>query len=526
MNKLVLVLLLLAMIKIDAKAQAGDVSSFQKISSSQGNLNVTLDTDDEFGFSVATIGDVNGDGITDVAVGSLKFEDSTQGSYQTIGAVYILFLDANGKVKSSQIISENMGGFSAILHNTDRFGTSVEGIGDMNNDGIPDIAVGQVGLYGEGYVWIIFLKIDGTVKSYQQIGYGNLGGFTGSITSKCFFGWSIANIGDINNDGVIDLAVGEYGDDDGYTDAGAFWILKMNANGTVKANQKISATSGNFKATITNFSYMGYAIEALPDINKDGISELIVGEVLGGMSSLSNGGEIFLVSIDSSGLVTSAKDIYGYKNQLGTEIKIGDLFGCSIASLGDVNFDGINDIAVGAYASDEIPNSSGSVLILFLDSLANVSSVQEISGTQGNMSGLHEGDYFGISLSPLGDFNGDGTPDLFIGASGDDDGNLYAGAVYSCYLSDGIHTGIKELNQEDNILLYPNPTNGIVYLTNLKSKNAVADVYSITGESILSDIHLYNNASINLTNEPDGIYIIKIKTEEGNFFKKAQVVSH
>jgi hypothetical protein len=391
---------------------------------------------------------------------------------------------------------------------------------------VPDLAVGQVGLYGEGFIWILFLNSDGSVKSHEQIGYGNLGGFTGNITDKCFFGHSIANIGDINSDGVIDLAVGAYGDDDGYTDAGAFWILKMNANGTVKSNQKVSALSGNFNGVITNFSYLGYSLESLPDINNDGISELLVGEVLGGMSILSNGGEVWLVSIDSSGLVTSAKDIYGYKNQLGAEIAIGDWFGCSIASIGDINKDGINDIAVGSYGSDEIPSSSGSVLILFLDSNQTVTSVQEISGTQGGISGLSGGDYFGVSISALGDFNGDSTPDFISGAHGDDDGNSLAGAVYTCFLSDGTVTSIRNIDASDNIRMYPNPTNGILYFNHVNSENVMAEVYTISGKIIFSDIRLSNNSSINLTNQPDGIYFIKIKTEEGVFYKKAQVVSH
>lgn len=515
----------LLLTSIHLLAQPGSISSTQKISAIDGNLTAQLDVSDYFGYSVANIGDLNKDGITDVAVGSILFEDSSQGSYSTIGAVYVLFLDTDGKVKSHQIISENMGGFTAILHNTNRFGTSVEGLGDMDGDSIPDLAVGQVGLYGEGYVWILFLKADGSVKSYQQIGYGNLGGFSGNINDKCFFAHSIANIGDINGDGVIDLAVGQYGDDDGYTDAGAIWILKMNTNGTVKSNQKISALSGNFNGTITNFSYLGYAVEALPDVNNDGIAELLVGEVLGGMSALSNGGELWLMSIDSSGLITSAKDIYGYKNQLGTEITKGDWFGCGIASIGDINKDGINDIAVGAYASDEIPSSSGSVLILFLDSNQNVSSVQEISGTEGNLTGLAAGDYFGYSVSALGDLNGDGTPDMLVGAHGDDAGGSSIGAVWNCFLSDGIVTTISDTKAQEKIIAYPNPTTGVLYFTNLKS-NATVDVYSITGTLVLSDIQVSAHSNVYLTNQPDGIYIVKIKTEEGIFCQKTQVVSH
>jgi hypothetical protein len=526
MQKKLLVLFLITSF-LNLHAQQGSIVSTQKISALEGNLTAQLDAGDYFGYSLANIGDVDKDGVTDVAVGSILFEDSSQGSYSSIGAVYILFLQSVGKVKAHQIIYENMGGLNAILHNTDRFGTAVEGIGDMNGDSIPDLAVGQVGLYGEGYVWILFLNTDGTVQSYQQIGYGNLGGFSGNINSKCFFGSSIANLGDINDDGVNDLAVGQPADDDGYTDAGAVWILKMNADGTVKANQKISALSGDFNGTLTNFSCWGLALEAAGDFNNDGITELLVGEPFSGLSSLSNGGELWLLSIDSSGIVTSESILYGYKHQSGSEINIGDFFGSAIAFLGDINKDGVNDIAVGSYASDEYYSSSGSVLILFLDSSNTVWGVQEISATKGNMSGLDGGDEFGYSLSSIGDLNGDDTPDMIAGAIGDDDGGSSVGAAYNCFLSDGMLTGIMDSDIDQNkILIYPNPSIGIFHIFNLNSQKVNLDIYSGTGKIIYSDTFFSNEAEINLSTQPYGIYFIKIKTEEGCFFKKAQVASH
>ena len=62
--------------------------------------------------------------------------------------------------------------------------------------------------------------------------------------TKVAFGHAVARIGDIDNDGVDDLVVGANFDDDGGTDRGAVWVLRMNANGTVKALQKISALEG------------------------------------------------------------------------------------------------------------------------------------------------------------------------------------------------------------------------------------------------------------------------------------------
>ena len=60
------------------------------------------------------------------------------------------------------------------------------------------------------------------------------------------FGRDITNVGDFDGDGIIDLAVGAYRDDDGGKDKGAIYILFLNSDATVKSYQKISDTSGNF----------------------------------------------------------------------------------------------------------------------------------------------------------------------------------------------------------------------------------------------------------------------------------------
>lgn len=518
-----LLIIVLSVVVMQLHAQPGTIASLQKISATEGNLTAQLDVSDFFGYSVANIGDVDKDGVTDIAVGSILFEDSSQ-QYETIGAVYILFLEADGKVKSYQLISEGMGGFTGALYPTGRFGVSVEGIGDLNGDSIPDLAVGQVGLYGEGYVWILFLNIDGRVKSSEKIGYGNLGGFTGNISIQCFFGSGIANMGDINGDGITDLAVGSYQDDDGYSQAGAVWILFMNTNGTVKANQKISALQGGFNGTLTMDAWFGSAVEPMGDINNDGISELLVGESFGALQVFSNGGEVWVLYLDSTGQVTSNNILYGYKNQLGSEINKGDYFGSAISLIGDVNKDGVDDIAVGSYASDELYSSSGSVLVLFPDVNYTITSVQEISATQGNLSGLEGGDAFGTSVTGLGDLNGDGTPDISVGAIGDDDGGQWIGAVYNCFLEDGIVTTMNDISySEKGIVAYPNPTTGLLNI-NMKDSKASIKVYNLSGELVFSSENVSGYYSVDLSGQSNGLYLLKVKTEQESISQKIQLI--
>lgn len=116
------------------------VASYQKISDVEGNFSGSLDNSDHFGRSVAAIGDLDGDGNGDLAIGA--YEDDDGGTDR--GAVWILFLNNNGTVKSSQKISNTAGGFGGTLDNTDYFGVSVVAVGDLDSDGVIDLAVGQI----------------------------------------------------------------------------------------------------------------------------------------------------------------------------------------------------------------------------------------------------------------------------------------------------------------------------------------------------------------------------------------------
>ncbi|MCP3913543.1 MAG: DNRLRE domain-containing protein, partial [Actinomycetia bacterium] len=116
----------------------GTVAAEQKISDTAGGLTAILDNTDYFGRSTASIGDLDGDGIVDIAVGAPADDDGGTGR----GAVYVLFLNADGTVKAEQKISSVTGGLTGPLDDADYFGRSVAGMGDLDGDGTVDIAVG------------------------------------------------------------------------------------------------------------------------------------------------------------------------------------------------------------------------------------------------------------------------------------------------------------------------------------------------------------------------------------------------
>src|SRR5262249_49387451 len=103
-----------------------------------------------------------------------------------------------------------------------------------------------------------------------------VGGFSGPLHRDDYFGEELAALGDLDGDGIGDLAVGAYGDDDGGLDRGAIWILFLNANGTVKSQSKISQTQGGFGGTLPDGAFLGWKLANVGDLDGDGAPELAV----------------------------------------------------------------------------------------------------------------------------------------------------------------------------------------------------------------------------------------------------------
>lgn len=171
-------------------------------------------------------------------------------------------------------------GFSPSLSAGDMFGGSVHELSDLDGDGIDDLIVGafreNLGGTDRGAVHILFLNTNATVKSTAKIGSGT-GGFTGQIDDGDHFGISVADIGDLDQDGVTDIAVGALRDDDGGADKGAVWILFMNTNGTVKSHQKISETAGALNRPLEADGRFGQSVCRIDDLDGDGIHDIGIG---------------------------------------------------------------------------------------------------------------------------------------------------------------------------------------------------------------------------------------------------------
>ena len=343
---------------------ATTVSSQQKISDLAGNFVGTLDDFDAFGASVANIGDLNGDGITDLAVGANNDDDFGAQS----GAVWILFMNANGTVASEQKISNTQGGFVGSLNSGDFFGISVANIGDLDGDGNTDLAIGAMGAddggANRGAVWILFLNANGTVKTQQKIS-ATQGAFIGGLDNGDSFGTSVAGIGDLDGDGIADLAVGATEDDDGGNARGAVWVLFLNASGTVKLEQKISDTAGNFGGPLDNVARFGQSVANMGDVDGDAVTDLAVGAYLDDDGG-SERGAVWVLFLNNNGTVKSEQKISSTAGNFGGVLQDGDFFGFSAAGMGDLDGDGVTDLAVGAAEDDDGGTNRGAIWILFL----------------------------------------------------------------------------------------------------------------------------------------------------------------
>ncbi|MHC4880888.1 MAG: FG-GAP-like repeat-containing protein, partial [Planctomycetota bacterium] len=363
----------------------GSVKGQQKISNGTGGLAPgTLDFLDSFGRSVSSIGDLDGDGVIDLAVGA---DGGEADGNMSESAVFILLMNADGTVKSHQEISDGVGGLAgATLDLDDRFGSSVTSVGDLDGDGVPDLAVGATGdddaASSAGAVYVLLLNSDGTVKEQQKITDGVGGLAAGQLDENDHFGSSVANVGDLDGDGIPDLAVGAFNDDDGNTDAGAVYMLLLNADGTIKSQQKVSDGLGGLAVgTLDQGDFFGRSLSTVGDLDGDGISDIAVGADGDEPDSFLAEGAVYVLLLNSDGTVKVQQKISDGLRGLGDgTLEPFDFFGRSVSNAGDIDGDGVTDLAVGAQHDDDGNSDAGAVYVLFLSGIPQAESLILPSG--------------------------------------------------------------------------------------------------------------------------------------------------
>ncbi|WP_198679976.1 FG-GAP-like repeat-containing protein [Aureibaculum luteum] len=387
---------------------------FITINEGSGGFSANLESGDRFGRDHDKIGDVNGDGVIDFVVGARSDDDGATDA----GAVYILFMNSDGSVQSNQKISMLEGGFTDTLNSGNFFGYGVAGIGDYNADGIPDIAVASP-VPPNNSLYIIHLNSDGTVKNFvkneniianglsaigdlngdgridlvacnpgsdnggsnrgaidilflnsaSQVEYGNKitisstqGGFgVGLEDGDQFGGREVAMLGDLDNDGNKELAVGAFMSDGG---KGAVWIISLdNMTYNVVSKVKIAEGINGFTDTLvtdenpngTFGANFGHAMCAAGDIDGDGIPDLITG------ANQQYEGWGYVLYLNEDKTVKAYDKINNTEGGFNINLPDEGRFSRSISYVGDLKGDGSVAINFGGGAG-----GTGTLYTLFL----------------------------------------------------------------------------------------------------------------------------------------------------------------
>ena len=392
---------------------------------------------DGAGTGVAS-GDINGDGIPDLVV-------SASGANSGAGAVYVIHGPVNGPIgleHSDAIVSGVLAG--------DLAGTSLASGGDVNGDGYDDILVGAPSASpdsartsgGVSYL-LVGPVVDGSLANAHAL-------FAGETTDDNS-GRYVAMVGDVDADGLDDMMVGALNSNSFASDAGAAFLVLGPVTGTIELADAEAQIQGE-----AQFDHLG-SVAGAGDVDGDGNDDVITGALENGTGSDDDRGRAYVFFGPFEGdLKANTADVI-YTGELGKEDDgFGDLAGYAVSGAGDIDGDGLDDIAVGAPGEDEGGERAGAVYVV-----AGVGISKNLSASNAKLVGPAREVFTGSSITSVGDVNADGNADLLVG-SGDPSGAVDPDAEQvKAFLVLGPVSGTVQLSDADGIFLANDPTQDI-----------------------------------------------------------------
>jgi hypothetical protein len=220
-----------------------------------GESNQASDLFGNYGRSVSTAGDVNGDGYSDVVVGALRYDNgqTNEGrAYLYLGSTSGLSTTASWTGESNQASAQ--------------YGLSVSSAGDVNGDGYSDVLVGAYlydnGETDEGRAYLYHGSASGLSTTAAWTGESN--------QASAYYGYSVSSAGDVNGDGYSDVVLGAAYYNNGNTDEGRAYLYLGSASGLLP-NASWASDSNQ------EYAEYGSSVSTAGDVNGDGYSDVLVG---------------------------------------------------------------------------------------------------------------------------------------------------------------------------------------------------------------------------------------------------------
>ena len=385
------------------------------------------------GRSIAPAGDFNGDGIDDLAIGSV---------YTTLGFGAIIFGRADGAFGDS-IRADTLDGTAGLTIRNRQSATiarSITGVGDMNGDGGDDVYISssRVASDADTIGYVLFGRPPGgpggpmpAIIELSEVVPD--GGVALTLGEPYLFAapYSVgASAGDVNHDGLPDLIVSVADlllDDQRQS---RVFVVYGQPDGLPEriALHELDGTDGFVIVPEALEDYLGAAVASAGDVNGDGVDDIVLGAP-GGIGS----SRLLIVAPGAAYVV------FGARGGVGAEVRLADLDGTNgfafkpdaptlanamgkgVAGVGDLNGDGIDDVAFGEPGAviDDLRGGMAHVVFGRTDgfpALLRPSDLTEDTGLTIHQEPSRGA--LGWSVGAAGDINGDGAPDIAIGAPG------------------------------------------------------------------------------------------------------------